>query len=586
MPELITRPASGSSHRIGIEALVQRHELRHIAEWIINTEGLERLLAQSSRAESDGSIFDRLLHSLDIRVNCSPADLERIPATGPVLLVANHPHGLLDGLILGSLLSRRRPDFRLLANTVLRQIEEVAPFVIPVRVFDGSPQLNWLAARDSMRWLQKGGALAAFPAGEVSGLSGMPPRVVDNDWSSGPAQIAQRASAKIVPAHISGQNSFAFQLAGVANRSLRTLLLGRELLRKRGSAIRVTVGLPSRASDADVSGEYLRRRTYAIGCRVVETTDQSITPLHRAPVAMPQSSRALNEDIRKLGEEALLFSCRDYRVFVACARDLPSILPEIGRLREVTFRDAGEGTGRSTDLDRFDDHYEHLFLWNPARSELVGAYRLGLVDRVTATAGLSGLYSNSLFRYSPHFIQSISPGLELGRSFVRAEYQRTPQALYALWRGIGAYVARHPEVQYLFGPVSISNYYNRGSRDLMVRYFRSKGTGSFAAVAARTPFRIALDRFASEINSLDELNATVSDIEPDGKGIPILLRHYLNLGGRIVGFNVDGSFSDTLDALLVVDLLKAPPRALAKYMGQSQFTFWKTFHKASDDYHQ
>lgn len=561
----------------------ENHLLRPVAEWLLDTRGLEELCSRASSAASEERVFDRLLQALDVHVRYQPADLERIPETGPLLLVANHPHGLLDGLILGSLLARRRNDFRLLANSVLLQVDEVRDYVIPVDVFGGRRHRNGLAARAAMRWMEGGGAIVSFPAGEVSAINGVPPQISDREWNAGTLGLAQRAGATVVHVFVSGHNSLGFQIAGVAHPGLRTLLLGRELLNKRGSVVQVAIGHaipPARAAERGV--EYLRRRTYLLRRRACGSGVQGAAPAVLAAVAPPQDAQALAANIAMLPPRARLFSAREYSVFMGTAAELPVVMPEIGRLREISFRAAGEGTGSACDLDRFDAAYDHLFLWNEEKREIVGAYRLGLVSRLARTGRPNGLYTHTLFRFGAGFLRSVSPGIELGRSFIRNEYQRNPHALFYLWRGIGAYIARHPEVRFLFGPVSISDTYQRASREVIVEYFRCNNRLPLA-VNARNPFRVPVNahwlrRFAGAIEDIGELSDVISDIEPDGKGVPVLLRHYLSLGARIAGFNVDHSFAGALDALIVVDLLHAPSRMLSKYMGREEHSFWSSHH--------
>jgi putative hemolysin len=223
---------------------LQQMLFRRFAHWLLDTRGLEDLWSRAAKRPAHECVFDRVLHALDVTVDCSAADLARVPESGPLLLVANHPHGLLDGLVLGSLLARRRSDFRLLANSVLAGIDGMAEFFIAVDVFGGDAHRNGIAARHALRWMRRGGAIAAFPAGEVSALTGVLPQIADRQWSSGPLELARTVGAKVVPAFISGHNGLAFQMAGVAHPALRTLLLGRELLNKRGSTVRVAVGQP------------------------------------------------------------------------------------------------------------------------------------------------------------------------------------------------------------------------------------------------------------------------------------------------------------------------------------------------------
>jgi putative hemolysin len=263
-------------------------------------------------------------------------------------------------------------------------------------------------------------------------------------------------------------------------------------------------------------------------------------------------------------------------VYCAPAALLPLTLRELGRLRERTFRAVGEGTGRSADIDAFDEYYEHLFIWNAAAREIVGAYRVGRTDRIARRFGKQGLYTSTLFEYHDLFFKLLGPALELGRSFVRAEHQKSFAPLLLLWRGIGEYVGRHPEYCKLLGPVSISNDYCLLSRTLLVRFLRQRNFDPLAPamVRPRQPFRgqLSLRSLGGvQPDNLQTLSALLAGLEPDGKSTPVLLRQYLKLGGRVLGFNIDPEFGNSLDCLVLVDLRRTDPHVLEKYMSEAAF---------------
>jgi putative hemolysin len=298
----------------------------------------------------------------------------------------------------------------------------------------------------------------------------------------------------------------------------------------------------------------------------------------------------LEREIAALDQSALLIEQGDHAVYIGEANQMPNVVREIGRLRELTFRNSGEGTAAAIDLDPFDSYYLHLFIWNRPHREIVGAYRLGQSDRILRAVGKRGLYTGRLFSYGWRFLQRISPALELGRSFVRVEYQKSYTPLLLLWRGIGAYLCRNPEYRFLFGPVSISNHYHPGSRQLMVSFLKQycRAPDLARLVRARSPFRAHPlhgweDEGASTFSwDIEALSGMIADIETDRKGVPILLKHYLKLGGKLVSFNVDPAFSDALDGLIVVDLLKSDTRLLARYFGQAGLATYLAFHAGQD----
>jgi putative hemolysin len=337
--------------------------------------------------------------------------------------------------------------------------------------------------------------------------------------------------------------------------------------------------------------EYLRWRTGLLANRA-DFRAETARPFARpragrsaAPIEPPVPADALAADINQLDSDRLLARSGDMAVYVADAGQIPHVLAEIGRLRETTFRAAGEGTGGSTDLDVFDEHYQHLFVWNATKTEVVGAYRLASTDIVLRDFGLTGLYTATLFRYQERFLKRMGPALELGRSFVRSEYQRGFAPLLLLWKGIGAWVARYPRYRVLFGPVSISTQYQAISRDLIAAFLEMRALLSdwMDLVSSRNPFRSDLATRPAFPSSLDieDLSDAVSDIEPSRVGVPVLLRQYLKLGGKLLGFNVDPNFSDTLDGLILVDLTQTEPRLLQRYLGKQEAEQFLAFQKGT-----
>lgn len=299
------------------------------------------------------------------------------------------------------------------------------------------------------------------------------------------------------------------------------------------------------------------------------------TPSEREPVAAPADPQALAAEVARLGDPQVSQSRFD--VFLASAAEIPCVLHEIGRLREVSFRAAGEGSGKALDLDRFDLTYLHLFLWDREASAVAGAYRLGCTDRLLGDGGPDALYTSTLFRFEPQFLEHLKPGLELGRSFVAPAYQKSIHPLGLLWRGIGRFVAAHPQYARLFGPVSISNDYSPISQELIVRFMRDsrRNAGLAGWVRPRFPYGglpPAYSAIGGLPGSIEEVSAAVASVEPDGKGVPVLLRQYLKLNATLLEFNVDPDFTDVLDALVLVDLRDAPDEVLARYMGTDGLT--------------
>ncbi len=530
---------------------------------------------------SGGNFIDRAIERLGITVQIDDTHLRHVPAVGPAIVVANHPTGALDGLALAHALMRRRADVRLLGNHLLARVPEMRDWIITVNPFDARSGENRRGLRAARAWLRRGGLLVVFPAGEVSNVARADGTLVDGEWQKGVVGLARWASAAVVPAFIEARSSRWFRLAGLVHPRLRTALLPRELLRFRNQPVTVrvakAVGHERLAAMAGARARlaYLRARSDAL---------EPLAPRRRTPPPLPVGTAvdaaALQLDITRLEPHHELVRAGAYSVFCAPADRLPAVLQEIGRLREISFRAVGEGSGRAVDLDRFDRRYDHLFVWNHVRREVAGAYRIAATDRVCATAGVKALYTHSLFAMSPAFVAAAGPALELGRSFVRAEYQRESIALLLLWKGIGALVARAPRYRRLFGPVSISADYSRPSRALLARFLSAAGDDPAwrRLVRPRRPLRFERDASAPDVSTLDQVDDRVREFE-DGRGVPVLVRQYWKLGARVLGCSVDRAFGDCLDALMMVDLTALPPAVLQRYLGRDGAAAFRAHHQ-------
>jgi putative hemolysin len=576
------RPETGIGQKLLAETPL--YEVGRVAEQLLSLDRLDSLYLQACR---NGAFFSNVLERLNLHYYCAEQDAARIPAEGPVVVVSNHPFGFAEIPVLADLVGRRRNDFRFLANSVLDRIDVLRDYLIPVNPFGGpgAARSNLRGLRLAIEWLRKGGSLIVFPSGEVSSVRFPQLRVADPEWKDTISRVVLTTGATVVPAYVHGANSVKFQIAGLIHPRLRTALLPREFLDKRGHTIFLSVGAPvvplksSRFSSRQLTA-YLRMRTELLETR-------------RLPVRAPRKILRLKAiaqqgdawPIRKEVESlAPLASSGALRVLIGDARDIPNTLLEIGRLREVSFRAAGEGTGRARDLDRFDDWYKHLFVWNAEREEIVGAYRIAPADEILAKRGPRGLYTSTLFRFEPKFLAKLGPALELGRSFIRPEYQRDYAPLLMLWKGIGRFAVGHPRYTTLFGPVSISNDYRAISRALIVEFCKAhRGPDLGGTVQPKHRFHarpIPGCDLGSLVEDIAELSELIEDLEPDKKGVPVLLRQYLKMGGKILDFNLDPQFSNAVDGLIVVDLLKADRRLLARYMGREGLASFYAHHSA------
>jgi putative hemolysin len=562
--------------------------------------GKVRDLYRRVQESPDGFTLENLLSAMRIRLRVDAADEARIPASGPTVVVANHPYGVLDGAILTALLRRVRPDVKILTNFLLGDIPELTAHCIFVDPFhsDRSVECNRRAVREALAWLEGGGMLAVFPAGEVSHLQMLVPQIADPKWNDTAVRLLRRTRASALPVYFCGHNGVGFQLLGLIHPRLRTAFLLQQLLEQEGKTVEVRIGseIPNDSiaeieTDRDAL-EYLRWRTYLLGRRKKTETSWPVVLRSRfvfrmqEEIAPPIASELLEEEIAALSPDRCLAQNGDLAVYLGSARETPNLLQEIGRLREVTFRQAGEGTGKSLDLDRFDDSYWHIVLWNKLKHELVGAYRAGNTAEVLAIYGISGLYTSTLFRYDERLFEKLGPALELGRSFIRPEYQRQYAPLMLLWKGIARLIATHPEIVVLFGAVSISNEYSKASREMIYRFFQSRAEDDelTSLVEPRQPFRPGFLHpwecrgLRKAIRDLDQLSHPIKDLESDGKGLPILLRQYDKLGGKLVAFNVDRKFSDVLDGLVVVDLRQTGSAVLDRYMGTDAAKRFRELH--------
>jgi putative hemolysin len=562
--------------------------LRLAAERVLGLSALNALYRQCAADDFIASA----LASLDITVDCQSQDLDRVPRQGPVIVVANHPSGALDGLALASVLGRVRSDVKLLGNHLLERIPEMRPWTIAVDPFLSGSARTRRGLRAARRWLENDGLLVVFPAGEVSSVPHPDGQLADRPWQSGVAHLVEWTRATVVPAFLDGRNSRLFAAAGRVHPRLRTALLPREFLRRRHSRQSVAIGTPVAAARVlalpgpDERLVYLRARTYGLRREAPKDGRLAWRTRNRRPrpIAPAEPPAALAVDIAALPASRRLLVHGDYEVYCAGADELPAVLREIGRLREITFRAAGEGTGLERDIDRFDESYRHLFVWHRPRREVIGAYRLGMTDRVCGAHGVERLYTRTLFHFGAHLLQQIGPAIELGRSFVRPEYQRESNALFLLWRGIGQVVAREPRYRRLFGPVSISAEYGSFTRHLLARFLTSGGFLSelAALVRARRPLHPEMEasllvrtRVASDLDAVESL---VKEIEA-GRGIPVLLRHYLKLNARLLGFSVDPEFGNVLDGLVLVDLLDLKPAVRQRYLGRDGAAAFLAFHQ-------
>jgi putative hemolysin len=575
-----------------------------LAEKFIPVDKVRELYRQVQRSP-EGFGLEGLLAAMRVELQMNAADTARIPATGPVVVVANHPFGMLDGAMLAVLLTRVRPDVKVITNYLLRDVPELArhcifvdPFQSDRAVRGSAIDTNRRAVREALAWLHSGGMLAVFPAGEVSQWQFPQAEIADPVWNDTAARLIRRTGASALPVYFCGRNSVGFHLLGMIHPGLRTAFLLQEFLHQEGRTVEVRVGseIPSGSvcgiTDDREATEYLRWRTYLLARRSRAEKSWSVAVRSKIsakvqePLPPAEPADVLAQELNRLASDRCLVENAELAVYLAKANETPRVLEEVGRLREVTFRGVGEGTGKSRDLDRFDAYYWHVLLWHKTKQELVGAYRAGNTREILAERGVSGLYTSTLFRFDERVFEKIGPALELGRSFERPEYQRQYAPLLLLWKGIARLLAMQADTAVLFGAVSISNEYCKASREMIYRFFEARMQEDELAgmVEPRRPFRPAGLRtwdcraMCHALRDLEELSQPITDVEADGKGLPILLRQYAKIGGKLLGFNVDRQFSNVLDGLVVVDLRKTDSAMLERYMGHEGAVRFRSQH--------
>lgn len=543
------------------------------------------------KEKSDLDFLDGILKDFNIEFEIPEEDLDRIPKNGAFITVSNHPLGGIDGILLLKLLLERRPDFKIIANFLLHRIEPLKKYVMPVNPFEDHKNVRSSVSgiKNALVHLHQGFPLGIFPAGEVSTFKDGK-LVVDKPWEEGAIRIIRKAEVPIIPIYFHAKNSRLFYFLSGISDTLRTAKLPSELLTQKNRVIKVRIGKPIHVKEQqglktlDDFHHYIRRKTYMLSYSYdsnnpIFSAKNLIPPKTPEPVIEAVDKESMMSEIEGLdANDSLLFRSKNYKIYLAESKNVPSILREIGRLRELTFRDVGEGTNKSIDLDEFDTFYKHLFLWDEKSQQVVGAYRMGLGKSIYETFGIAGFYVSELFRFEPELHDMLQSTIEMGRAFIVKEYQQRPMPLFLLWKGIVHVTLRFPDHKYLMGGVSISNKFSNFSKSLMIEFMKSHYYDPFIAqyVSPKQEYKVKLnvadkdfvfDTTQADMNKFDKI---IDEIEPGNLRLPVLMKKYVKQNARLVAFNVDPKFNNAVDGLMYIRIADLPDSTVKPVMEEFQ----------------
>ncbi|WP_019037043.1 GNAT family N-acyltransferase [Psychroflexus tropicus] len=563
-------------------------------------------IMQTTRISELNDIYDQYAHldglefinavllHLDVHFEIPEKDFKRIPKSGPFVTVSNHPLGAVDGLILLKLLIEQRPDYKVVANFLLHRLEPLKPYVMPVNPFETRKDAKSSVGgiKQALSHIKSGSPFGVFPAGEVS-THVENRKVVDRPWSLEAIRLIKKVKVPVIPVYFHAKNSASFYRLAKLNETLRTAKLPGEMLKQGHRTIGVRIGnsIPLKDQDAydnlEEYSNFLRQKTYFLANsyetkKLLEHFPKQIKfPIKRQPksIADEISTEALQKEVQGCRDESRrLLVSNNYEVFIAERKHIPNIVLELGRLREITFRSVGEGTNKSLDLDTYDDYYQHMFLWDNQANKIAGAYRMGLGQNIFKAHGIEGFYLNELFRFEPELNKMLSESIEMGRAFITTDYQQKPMPLFLLWKGIVHCTLRYPEHKYLIGGVSISNKFSNFSKSMMIEFMKSNYYDPYVAqfVRPKKEFKIKLkdsdkdfvfDATKADLTKFDKI---IDEIEPDNLRLPVLIKKYIKQNAKVVAFNVDPLFNNSVDGLMYIRIEDIPESTVRPVMEEFQ----------------
>jgi len=541
--------------------------------------------------KEDVAFLNAILDEVKIQFEIPEEDLKRIPKEGAFISVSNHPLGGIDGILLLKLLAEKRPDYKIVANFLLHRIEPLKPYVMPVNPFEErkDAKSSVTGIKNSLLHLKNGYPLGIFPAGEVSTYKDGK-LIVDKPWEEGAIKLIYKAKVPIIPIYFHAKNSRFFYFLSKISDTLRTAKLPSEVLSQKSRVIKVRIGKAISIKDQeeyeniDDFHSFLRKKTYMlanpfeVNGPLIKTPNLKI-PKQPKKVIPPVSRNQLIKEIEKLrDDDSRLLESHNYEVFFTASYKIPNILREIGRLREVTFREVGEGTNNAIDLDEYDNYYHHMFLWDSKANNVVGAYRMGLGFDIYQKHGIDGFYINTLFRLEPELYSMMEQTIEMGRAFIIKEYQLKPMPLFLLWKGIVHLTLRYPEYKYLMGGVSISNQFSNFSKSLMIEFMKSHYYDPYLAqyIHPKKEYKVKLNDadkdFVFDASKADmvKFDKIIDELEPGNLRMPVLLKKYVKQNARLVAFNVDPKFNNAIDGLMYIRIADLPESTVKPVMEEFQ----------------
>lgn len=564
---------------------------------VLSLNRVNRLYESCKHLKGQG-FLEALLNEIQLFYEIHADDLKRIPKTGPFITISNHPLGALDGILLIKILSKERPDFKVMANFLLNKIIPLQPYVLSVNPFEDYKEVasSISGIKNALSHLKKGHPLGMFPAGEVSQLNKRSREITDREWQIPAIKMLMSAQVPVVPVYFHGRNSPWFYSLAPLNAKLRTAMLPSEIFRQKGKTLRMRIGKPIFPKQlAEIKGikevsDFLRKKTYVLANVYDKKTSISACKEHfykkprkEKKIISSIPLELIKKDISEIYEKDLLFTSNNYEIFCTLASRIPNAFTEIARLREITYREVGEGTNEALDRDRFDEYYHHLFLWDKEAEKIVGAYRLGFGKEIFGRYGIKGFYLSGLFDFDselhPFFIKSI----EMGRSFLIKAYQQKPLPLFLLWRGIVHTTLRFPEYKYLVGGVSISHQFSDFSISVMIEFMKSHFYDPFVAqyVRPKNAYKVRLkesdkefifDESKADLNKFDKL---IDEIEPGHLRLPVLIKKYIKQNARVIAFNVDPKFNDATDGLMYIRISDIPKETVKPVLEDFQLSLEK-----------